>query len=144
MIALIDRYQGSIIANDVLASEGTKKVHGGPEVIEIRDLFPPNHIRALFNFFQYSHTYVVGYRYRGLQRARKIRNSQQYEHPSIVTHEFILCIRVVESLSVECELKVCKTPFVVKGPQFTSHVQTSLGHIIGKERFGDLYIRLFS
>lgn len=51
MIALIDRYQGSIIANDVLASEGTKKVHGGPEVIEIRAFFPPNHIRALFNFF---------------------------------------------------------------------------------------------
>ena len=38
------------LQNDVLGSEGTKKVHQSPEVIEIRKFCPPNQIRAFFIF----------------------------------------------------------------------------------------------
>ena len=43
------------LQNDVLASVAVEKVQAGPEVIEIRDFFPPNHIRALLKFFN-THT----------------------------------------------------------------------------------------
>jgi len=55
VIALIDRYGVISLQNDVLAFLAVEKSHLGPEVIEIRDFFPPNHIRALFNFFN-THT----------------------------------------------------------------------------------------
>ena len=38
------------LQNDVLASGWIEKSHHVPEVIEIRDFFPPNHKRAFFNF----------------------------------------------------------------------------------------------
>ena len=53
------------LQNDVLASGWIEKSHHVPEVIEIRDFFPPNHKRAFFIFFV-THE---GSRNRGLQRA---------------------------------------------------------------------------
>ena len=42
------------LQNDVLASGWIEKSHHVPEVIEIRDFFPPNHERAFFSFCCYS------------------------------------------------------------------------------------------
>ena len=70
------------LQNDVLASVGVEKVHDGPEVIEIRDFFPPNHKRA---FFFVTH---VGSRYRGLQR-------EENQNPVRVLpqHFLVLCCK---------------------------------------------------